>query len=48
MSIPIFLLDWLNNDHTCKNDNSQPPYMSKNPSSWMYDTQKECCKERYG
>ena len=47
MSIPISLLDWLNNDQTCKNDNSQPAYMSKNPGGWMYNTQKECCKERY-
>jgi len=39
--------DWLNNDQTCKNDNSQPAYMSKNPGGWMYNTQKECCKARY-
>lgn len=39
--------DWLNSDHMCKNDNGQPPYMSKRPSAWMYATQAECCKARY-
>ena len=48
MSIPISLLDWLKSPQTCKNDNTQPPYMSKKPDSWMYDTQKECCKDRFG
>jgi len=40
--------DWLKSPQTCKNDNTQPPYMSKKPDSWMYDTQKACCKDRFG
>jgi len=39
--------DWLGSDHMCKNDGTQPPYMSKNPSMWMYDTVDECCEARY-
>jgi len=39
--------DWLGSEHMCKNDNTQPSYMSKNPSMWMYDTLDECCKARY-
>lgn len=39
--------DWLGSEQMCKNDGTQPPYMSKNPDMWMYDTLDECCKARY-
>jgi len=42
-----FFPDWLGSDHECKNDGTQPPYMSKNPSMWMYETIDACCKARY-
>ena len=33
-----YFLDWLVSEHECKNNGTQPPYMSKNPAIWMYDT----------
>lgn len=39
--------DWLGSAQECKNDGTQPPYMTKNPTMWMYNTLDECCKARY-